>query len=278
MLQLLTASNSEFAALSGLPSAAGASLDSHKVRSISKRTLPSENTGGQATHDPAEDDEPAHPTGTLTHSHKSSADTTATAVGHRFPPAFSNASTHSQDLPQGHALAQPKVSVRAEHPAVTRQAEKDKKCNLTCLVTIEMPTRLHLAPQSSSSPALPSSSSSSKSLRSSNSTAHLAAAQRLEPKLAPPSSDKDQRSLRVSSPGPTGTTEPVGYSYSATTSTSGTLQADMGSPKSFGEPDAFESILKDLQSRMSDWKGHSPDEFGRLHMFDLLHVRKDKKA
>lgn len=286
--------------MTGLPGGAPggpSSLDTHKVRSISKRTLPSESTGGQATHDPADDDAPVYAgPSAFTHAHKNSADTMATTTtSHRggHPSTSAAVSLHGYDVPQGHVLAQPKVTVRAEHSTVLRQAEKDKKSNLTCLVTVEMPTRIPNAGLSSLSPAYPHSApaSSSRSLRSSNSTAHLTTAGAQHPHhreattTAPvsPPSDQGPGSVRGHSPAPPTSAEPMGYSYSATGSSG--HQGDVGSPNGSSafspkddQPDAFNTIVRDLQARMADWKGHSPDDFGRLHMFDLLHVRKDKKA
>lgn len=277
-------SRAEFAALTGLPGSNP--MDSHKVHSISKRTLPSEITGGEATHDPADDDDVAH--GEVSgHAHKRSGDTLHPSYGHpaaRSSGMPSSASMHhvrGEDVPKGHVLAQPTVTIRAEHSSVLRQAEKDKKSNLTCLVTVDMPTRLQHLKQNNHLPTL---ANSAASIHSGSSTAHLSA-----PALPPgqhmyessssatsAQHSPDQRSMRASSPVPQSAQEPLGYSFSTTNAPDPNDQ--LNSPTPNHEPDAFDSIVRDLQSRMADWKGHSPDDFGRLHMFDLLSVRKEKKA
>lgn len=40
----------------------------------------------------------------------------------------------------------------------------------------------------------------------------------------------------------------------------------------------FAEVVLDLTTRMADWKGHQPSNFGSLRMWDSLHVKKDRNV
>lgn len=130
----------EFAAISGQggqTSPASPTLDTHKVHSISKRTIspergsydrssPAQATSG-ALHDPSEDQDLVNP--------------------HQYLPAYMQhialgASRGGGLQHPGMEKIVPKITVRAEHASITRPADPDKKVHLTCMVTVEIPSRI----------------------------------------------------------------------------------------------------------------------------------------
>lgn len=46
-------------------------------------------------------------------------------------------------------------------------------------------------------------------------------------------------------------------------------------PPALAAPDPTHAVLKDLQQRVADWKGHSIEHFGPLALHDLLNIRQD---
>jgi hypothetical protein len=260
----------EFAALSGLPGGRNTSpLDTHKVRSISKKTLPSDTTGGRATHDPNDDDAPlSFRPSNLGHSQRGSGDTIMGFANNRtgankliggslLPSHHGLANSNLANSPQveyltsvPHVVASPKITVRAEHTSVCRNADREKKTNITCMISIEMPSRLDRGMKqrlsnvnngSTNGPLLP------------------------DPSLSDADSPRDLRYHPDAGREASEVTAEADYPSSSTA-----YSVD-------GHSDPFEHIVKDLTDRMADWKGHSPKDFGKLHMYDLLHVRKDKK-
>ncbi|CEQ42106.1 SPOSA6832_03892, partial [Sporobolomyces salmonicolor] len=145
-------------------------------------------------------------------------------------------------------IVKPVVTVRAEHPSVERSLDKDKKQHLTCMVTVEMPSRWPTAP-----PAFDPS--------------NLADEQQSFPLPPPPPAQMPRpsssirslpRSARSASPTPSSVYS--AYAFAGT---------------GHGQLNPFSHVVEDLQSRMADWKGHSPDEFGQLKLYDYVNVRKD---
>lgn len=148
-------------------------------------------------------------------------------------------------------IVKPIVTVRAEHSSVERSYERDKKQHLTCMVSVMMPSR-HPPPA-----------------QFSDLFASAAGTDSLPPSRAPPPAPlpvpgraPSFSSLRSGnrSSSPTSSTYST-YAYGAT-----------GGPASSS---SFAPIVQDLQARMADWKGHSPEEFGQLRLYDTIHVRKD---
>ena len=133
--------------------------DTHKMRSVSHRTLDLHDGG--SLHDPEEDDDLVHiPVGTCPSSLPPSASdrmrgstgtgsTSSTLTGGRRgsadtmkgPGSSSGSNGGGQSLSWD--IVKPIITVRAEHASIARSAERDKKQNLTCMVTIEMPSRWH---------------------------------------------------------------------------------------------------------------------------------------
>jgi hypothetical protein len=260
----------EFAALSGLPGGGrhASPLDTHKVRSISKKTLPSDTTGGRATHDPNEDDAPIFGrVADLGHSQRGSGDTVMGFANNRTAagkvvggglipahPSMPHAGPSAHTSPQAeylasvqHVVASPKITVRAEHTQVARNADREKKTNITCMITIEMPSKLD---------------------------------RNVRHQLSLSSSGFDQGPPlpELPNPPPQDPTATRNSHYHPERSSEGHEDPEYGlTPAYMTESDPFEHIVKDLTDRMADWKGHSPKDFGKLHMYDLLQVRKDKK-
>lgn len=121
---------SEFAAISGQPGRSGSSptLDTHKLHSISKRTIDADDLGVSSLHDPSEDQDIVNP--------------------HQYLPAYMqhialNPSRHDLSAAySGMATVEPKITVRAEHSTITRSADPQKKIHMTCMVTVEVPSRI----------------------------------------------------------------------------------------------------------------------------------------
>lgn len=123
----------EFALLSGQPGRSGApALDTHKIHSISKRTIGSEDEddtpGSASLHNPSEDQDVLNP--------------------HQLLPAYMQHLALGGGVASGAAghyvdrSIMPKISVRAEHTSLARQSDPEKRVHLTCLVTVEMPSRI----------------------------------------------------------------------------------------------------------------------------------------
>jgi len=252
----------EFAKLSGLPSATEPA-PSFKMRSSSRGTHLDQRP---PVPDASQDDElyqvplgySSHPAGvraststggtgsTLTAGRRGSGETWA--GGSSTVSGGSRAGTMSSGGGGGGVaeLVKPVVTVRAEHSSVERSYERDKKQHLTCMVSVIMPSRY--APPAQFADLFAG-----------------AAPESLPPSRAPPpaplpSSTRapSSSSLRSGDRSPTSSVYSA-YAYGATGVASS----------------SFAPVVQDLQARMADWKGHSPEEFGQLKLFDTIHVRKD---
>ncbi|GAA5908774.1 hypothetical protein JCM8208_006783 [Rhodotorula glutinis] len=147
-------------------------------------------------------------------------------------------------------LVKPVVTVRAEHSSVERSYERDKKQHLTCMVSVMMPSRYAPPAQFADLFAAAASSSGPESLPPS----------RAPPPAPLPVSGRapSSSSLRSGDRSPTSSVYSA-YAYGVTGVASS----------------SFAPVVQDLQTRMADWKGHSPEEFGQLKLYDTIHVRKD---
>lgn len=293
----------------------------------------------------------------------------------------------------------PKISVRAEHTSLARVSDPEKRVHLTCLVTVEIPSRVpgldmraqyqtagERIPASSSQKSLPhihsaqnsqstilgyqpgnldsssrdrersvsnpgTSITASSSLnhhpspdtqgnqvfrRESNATAHthgtedfptspsvstFSGAGHLSGHHHPASSgmEKSMSNMTISSSGhghdmsqTPATTASAGFTphstsassfhehqhnspgryddatggtgynpsmnASAITLTTTTTNAAAEEEKTREAHGPFADVFKDLQDRMSDWKGHEPSTFGSLRTYDSLAVKKDKNV
>ncbi|GAA6047133.1 hypothetical protein JCM3770_006917 [Rhodotorula araucariae] len=260
----LPGKTNKFAKLSGLPSASE-TTPSFKMRSSTRVALSDAIAGGPAS--VMEDDalvqlpDPSPTfqvlasaglrasthtgTGSAVMGRRGSGDSWAGGgstinAGFRGPPA-SGASSSVE-------IVKPVVTVRAEHASVERSYEHDQKQYLTCMVSVAMPSRypppLQLA-DLESAPLLDSSAVHGR---------------------APPPAPLPL-SLRTGS---------IPSIRSATHSSSPT--SSVYSAYAFGSAGSspsFALVVQDLQARMADWKGHSPEEFGQLKLYDTIHVRKD---
>ncbi|GAA5869732.1 hypothetical protein JCM1840_000574 [Sporobolomyces johnsonii] len=251
---------SKFAKLSGLPALLDDNTASFKMRSRSRGTL-------TVDEGPADEDDElvqfAPPRTTLANLHppshnqrasQSSSGTGSTfTLGRRssadtFKAPGSSVSAASSRNTGVWDIVKPVVTVRAEHPSVERSLDKDKKQHLTCMVTVEMPSRWPTAP-----PAFDPT--------------NLADEQQSLPLPPPPPSQAPRpgssirslpRSARSASPTPSSVYS--AYAFAGT---------------GHGQLNPFSHVVEDLRSRMADWKGHSPDEFGQLKLYDYINVRKD---
>ncbi|GAA5834480.1 hypothetical protein JCM9279_004328 [Rhodotorula babjevae] len=147
-------------------------------------------------------------------------------------------------------LVKPVVTVRAEHSSVERSYERDKKQHLTCMVSVMMPSRYAPPAQfldlfaGAASPSGPDSLPPSRA--------------RPPPPLPSSARTPSSSSIRSGERSPTSSVYSA-YAYGATGVASS----------------SFAPVVQDLQTRMADWKGHSPEEFGQLKLYDTIHVRKD---
>ncbi|KAM0793330.1 hypothetical protein ACM66B_000786 [Microbotryomycetes sp. NB124-2] len=145
-------------------------------------------------------------------------------------------------------VVRPVLSVLAEHAQVERSQDKNKKHHLTCMVTIEVPSRLPPPPQSPTSDY-----GSSFEVNG------------IEKRLQAMSVESRSDTSCAHNPRPTSPAPSSVYSAYVHGSTAPDLQASHG---------AFAVVVDNLRKRMHDWKGHSIEEFGALRLFDHLVVRK----
>ncbi|KAK4702603.1 hypothetical protein P7C70_g3619, partial [Phenoliferia sp. Uapishka_3] len=267
----------KFAAISGLPQGQS---DGHKMNSVSRRTH-GRDDNGTPSHDPLEDDalpQLAPPTtfsshlspnlspndrmrqststsstgSTLTGGRRGSADTmkAASSAG-----GSSTRGVSGVPLDNG-GIVKPRITVRAEHSSIARTLERDTKQHLTCMVTIEMPARF--------ATPMPTTGRSTSSAGEEREREESYAGQKRGTFLSDhsePYSDSQPRRP----PSPTASSVYSAYAYTPT--------AGITLPE-----DPFASVVEELKRRMHDWKGHSPEEFGRLQLFDYIHVRKEKNV
>ncbi|GAA6015176.1 hypothetical protein JCM11491_000493 [Sporobolomyces phaffii] len=240
----------KFAKLSGLPAMAQEGPASFKLRSRSR-----------GTHDvkPEQQDDDLvdfaspgflsnpHPLSPQDRSsHNSGPSSTAMTGSRRGSAAGSIGSAGSSRTagPSYWDIVKPVVTVRAEHSSVERSLDRDKKQHLTCMVSVEMPSRWPTAPPVSDvspfddSQCLPLPPAPSSALARSTSSIRSAP--------------------RSASPTPSSV-----YSAYASGPTTTTTSA------------RFSQVVDDLEKRMADWKGHTLQEFGRLKLHDFINVRKE---
>lgn len=256
---------------------------SHKMHSLSKGTI---NEAESNRHDPAQDDDlvqlppfgsapsiSQRPTERVRsgYSAGSSGASTVTGNSRRGSDHTAKALSSSSRGILGASLGpnpvleivKPIITVRAEQATVERTLDSEKKQHLTCMVTIEMPSkwptpRPHV--QSHSSGGLLSPRSSQGDLRaqrdrSQSYGSHASQASGSTQRPVSQSTSSHSANGRPSSP----TSLYSAYSHAQT--------QPVANP--------FAAVVDDLQARMADWKGHSPDEFGLLKLYDFLHVRKE---
>lgn len=231
----------EFASLSGVPRAD--TIDSHKMRSVSHRTLELFDDDPTVV-DLTQDDPLFIPTTLLSSiplDRNASSSSSIGSQGRR----TSSATARQSIASHGGALetdVRPIIKVQTEYSTVARSLEKDKKHHLTCMVTIEMPSRYPSAIISRRiSPIITQ-----------------------DPKRNRPSTAESRSSGFYPRPSsPSGSTF-SSYTYGSTT-------GHESIPPLPSNP--FASVVEDLHRRMQDWKGHSP-EFGALRIFDRLSIRK----
>jgi len=256
---------------------------SHKMHSLSKGTI---NDADTNRHDPAQDDDLVQfPTfGSVTsgltslperirstYSGGSSAGSTVTGNSRRGSDHTAKALSSSSRGILGPSLTsnqvmelvKPIITVRAEQPTVERTSDPDKKQHLTCMVTIEMPSKWP-TPKAH----VQQSSGSLLSPRSSNSD--LRGAQR----------DRTHSYSSHVSHASGSTQRPVSQSTSSHSlggrpSSPNSVYSSFSHAQTAPAVNPYAAVVDDLQSRMADWKGHSPDEFGLLKLYDFLHVRKE---
>ncbi|GAA5865462.1 hypothetical protein JCM8547_001252 [Rhodosporidiobolus lusitaniae] len=264
----------KFAKLSGLPSGGGPS-DTFKMRSRTQGTLFDEDE----RRDEGQDDDlvqlpplgslanphPPQPAGTRASSQSTGSTLTASSLTRRGSAdtylgpgsSVSGSSRGTNGTTAAHEIVKPIVTVRAEHASVERTVEPDKKQHLTCLVSIEMPPRFPAPPHLLQPDTLPLLDNLSLSSRA-----------------PPPSSLPLARSTSNGSGGPA-SIHSIPRSSSPTSVYSGHALGSLPQPPTSKPGGPFAPIVEDLRNRMADWKGHQPDEFGELKLYDHLQVRKD---
>lgn len=234
------------------------------MRSISRRTL--DRDDGGSVHDLQEDDAlPQLPApGTFPNSSAfdrlrqstSTSSTGSTLTGRRGsadtmkgPSSAGGGSRPGSHLDNG-GIVKPIITVRAEHGSIARSLERDTKQHLTCMVTIEMPARW--AP-----PAIVRHDSIGEEREEEYSGANN--------RKTVLSTQSDGYSQPTRPPSPTASSVYSAYAYGGT-----------AVPPVPADP--FAAIVEELKRRMADWKGHSPDEFGMLKLFDYISVRKERNV
>ncbi|GAA5972363.1 hypothetical protein JCM11641_002425 [Rhodosporidiobolus odoratus] len=262
----------KFAKLSGLPSS-DSSIGAFKMRSRTQGTL----LDDDGPRDASQDDDlvqfpppgslanlhPPQPAGTRASSQSTGSTLTGSSLTRRGSAdtylgpgsSISGSSRGTAGAAAVFEIVKPIVTVRAEHASVERSLDPEKKQHLTCQVTIAMPSR-YPAPlqllQADNPPLLDASQPS----RGPAPPPLPLARSPSEASAGPPSVHSIARSASLTSV----------YSGYASGSTP-------GAPGPQGNP--FAPVVADLQSRMADWKGHSPDEFGQLKLYDHIQVRKE---
>lgn len=241
----------EFAKLSGLPAPASDGPASFKLRSRSRGTLDV---------NPEQQDDEIVQLGALSNLHLTSPPPASSSFngsisgpsrrgsGETYKGAGSIASQGSSRTagPSGWDIVKPVVTVRAEHPSVERSLERDKKQFLTCMVSIEMPSRWPTIPPVS--PDVSPFDDSHQTLPLPPTSASILARSSSSTRSAPRSASPTPSSVYSS------------YAFGPTNSATSTR---------------FSQVVDDLQKRMVDWKGHSLQEFGQLKLYDYINVRKD---
>ncbi|KAI5477053.1 von Willebrand RING finger domain-containing protein [Pseudohyphozyma bogoriensis] len=265
------AKKNKLAALHGDLGPAGG-MDSHKMRSVSNRTLARDDDDDEnyAQDLQADDDlvqlppasvlattlAPPPGAGYRASTNTSSTGSTLTA-GRRGSADTMKAGSSNSSGGRGAAgsvvdsVVSPVIIVRSEHSSMPRSSG-NKPQHLTCMVTVEMPPRWPIAPLQPSAiqeeplPAVPERRIGSYERRQS---------------LAPTTMSDPTGGNRPSSPTPSSVYS--AYAYGSTQA----MAADPLAP-----------IVADLQARMADWKGHSLEDFGILKLFSTLSVRKDQST
>ncbi|SGY31292.1 BQ5605_C002g01220 [Microbotryum silenes-dioicae] len=178
-------------------------------------------------------------------------------------PASSISGRSPRGFHLGQDIIQPVISVRAEHPAIVRGGREDSdKHHLTCMVTIEMPSRwptpdprsVYLPPRPfEEGPPLHTRNGSGLYAQPHGDASH-SRSNSGQSWMGPPERALSSPPSSIHS----------AFAFASTTATN-------------TEHDNHEmnEQVQDLKTRMTDWKGHSLDEFGALKLFNLISVRKD---
>lgn len=256
----------KFAAMAGLPGADERS--SHKLHSTTRGTLRDQEDRECNRHDPGEDDDlvvqvqspsaAAQPAGFSPSNrdtfHTDSTSSTITA-SRRGSVSTAKGSASSIYHPSPFDVVRPFITTRAEHERVERSIDRDKKQHMTCMVTVEMPSRWPTP--------VPYVDG-------------VATADRERVHLPPPRLDSRTAQQRRHLSPQTSPMRPSALSSSPTTSSLSDFAHSPTSPDRATMPHGpFQAVVNDLRARMADWKGHSLDEFGALKLYDLVSVRKD---
>ncbi|KAL8283746.1 hypothetical protein RQP46_005541 [Phenoliferia psychrophenolica] len=257
----------KFAAMAGI---ANPHEDGHKMRSVSRRTIDREDAN--SGHDLLEDDALPQlpPAGTFTSSNSlapndprlrqsTSTSSTGSTVGRRgsadtMKAASSAGGSSMRGGAVHHDIAKPMITVRAEHGSISRSLDHDTKQHLTCMVTIEMPARWTPPPVARYPSSIGEEREAEESYDGRSINRQTMQSSQSDSLAEPP--------RRPSSP-----QSSVYSAYAFTPTVAPQLPAD-----------PFASVVDELKRRMHDWKGHSPDEFGLLKLFDYIHVRKEKNV
>lgn len=147
-------------------------------------------------------------------------------------------------------LVRPVLTVCSEHTTVERTPESAAKQHLTCMISVEVPSRY---------PPLPAAVALLAQIKE----ARPRTPSRPAPGLPHSASEQSLSSTPGSaSPTPSSATSAGGH---------GTITA---MPSQRGLNELARAVIE-LRDRMVDWKGHSLDEFGGLRLYDSVSVRKD---
>lgn len=152
--------------------------------------------------------------------------------------------------PHAVEIVKPVVTVRAEHTSVDRSYERDKKQHLTCMVSVHMLSRYPPPPQ----------------------FANLDSAPLLEP---PNGRTPPPLPLHRPPSGPPGSVRSLPRSSSPSSSVYSAYAFGTTGASATAQHNPFTPVVDELLKRMADWKGHSPEEFGQLRLYDTVNVRKD---
>lgn len=170
-------------------------------------------------------------------------------------------------------VVRPVVTVRAEHDSVHRLEDRMKKQHLTCMVSIEMPSRYPAVVPSSTVDRNPNRGLESFTARPSMPRTHsdpYPPSSRPTPPRTPVATRQQSMSSIRSHP-------PADHRSSSRTP-SPPFVYGATPPVALPPLRPFDGIVDDLKLRMADWKGHSPDEFGALRLYDYIRVRKERNV
>lgn len=163
-------------------------------------------------------------------------------------------------------VVKPVITVRSEHPKVVRSSNREENQHLTCIISIELPSRYHYSEKERKEREW--------SLQRTN--------EQVDSELGYRSGGSASMKQSMFSTNSDSTyagqpSSPTSSSFSSPSYKIGSNGTSATSPLSLSD-NTLAPIVEDLHRRMEDWKGHSPSEFGQLKLCDYIFVRKESNV